>query len=87
MAFATVPGYLDTLGWTYYKLGQYESAISVLGKAVELDNVVAEHQYHLGMAYHRVGDVERWRIHIEKSLESEAVFVGSEEAVELVGEF
>lgn len=46
---------VDSLGWAYYKLGQYEEAVDFLERAVELlpsDPVLND---HLGDAYWRIG--------------------------------
>jgi len=49
-------GYItDSLGWAYYKMGDYEQAVPILERAVELlpyDPVMND---HLGDAYWRVG--------------------------------
>ncbi len=49
-------GYIiDSLGWAYYQLGDYEEAVTHIERAVELlpaDPIIAE---HLGDAYWRVG--------------------------------
>jgi tetratricopeptide (TPR) repeat protein len=49
-------GYIvDSLGWAYYRLGQYDEAVKLLERAVELrasDPVIND---HLGDAYWRVG--------------------------------
>ena len=49
-------GYIiDSLGWAYYQLGDYEQAVIHIERAVELlpaDPIIAE---HLGDAYWRVG--------------------------------
>ena len=49
-------GYIvDSLGWAYYRLGDYESAVRYLERAVELrpdDPVIND---HLGDAYWMVG--------------------------------
>lgn len=42
---------LDTLGWAYYRTGNYETAIAYLETAVSLASEVSELRYHLGMAY------------------------------------
>ncbi|MDC9700937.1 MAG: tetratricopeptide repeat protein [Alphaproteobacteria bacterium] len=46
---------IDSLGWSYYKLGDYESAVSVLERALDLkpsDPVIND---HLGDCYWKVG--------------------------------
>jgi tetratricopeptide (TPR) repeat protein len=54
---------IDSLGWAYYRLGQYEDAVRELEKAVELkpgDPVIND---HLGDAYWRVG--RRFEAHFQ----------------------
>lgn len=46
---------LDTLGWIYYGLGDYPSAIAELSRAVRLDPNSSLIHYHLGEAYRRNG--------------------------------
>ncbi|MEO1476633.1 MAG: tetratricopeptide repeat protein, partial [Pseudomonadota bacterium] len=49
-------GYIiDSLGWAYYRLGQYEEAVKHLERAVELEPGEAILNDHLGDAYWRVG--------------------------------
>ena len=53
-------GYIvDSMGWVYFKLGEYEKALGYLKRAVELapkDPVIRE---HLGDAYLKTGDPEK----------------------------
>ncbi len=47
--------FADSLGWVYYKLGQYDKAVIWLEKAIQLaptDGIIAD---HLGDAYWQVG--------------------------------
>ncbi len=47
--------YVDSLGWAYYRLGQYKKAVGLLEQAVTLqpdDPVIND---HLGDVYWRVG--------------------------------
>ena len=37
-----IPGFVDTLGWVYYKKGLYGAAVEQLKKAVELDERAAK---------------------------------------------
>ena len=46
---------VDSLGWAYYKLGQYDLAVLYLERAVELTPDDPELNDHLGDAYWRVG--------------------------------
>jgi tetratricopeptide (TPR) repeat protein len=44
-----VPETLDSLGWVYYKLGEYEDAIKYLKKAISrLSKPIPEISAHLG---------------------------------------
>jgi Flp pilus assembly protein TadD len=46
---------IDSLGWAYYRLGDYKDAVEKLETAVTLDPGIAEVNDHLGDAYWRVG--------------------------------
>jgi Flp pilus assembly protein TadD len=46
---------IDSLGWAYYRLGEYPKAVARLEKAITLDPGIAEVNDHLGDAYWRVG--------------------------------
>lgn len=49
-------GYIvDSLGWAYYRLGQYDDAVRELERAIELMPVDPTINDHLGDAYWRVG--------------------------------
>jgi tetratricopeptide (TPR) repeat protein len=51
-------GYIvDSLGWAYYRLGNYEEAVKHLEKAIELKPEDPTINDHLGDAYWRVGRV------------------------------
>ena len=47
--------FVDSLGWAYYRLGDYSQAVTTLEHAVVLDAGDAEINDHLGDAYWRVG--------------------------------
>jgi len=62
---STIAGFVDTLGWIYYKKGLNAVAVEQLQKAVALDEVGAKnanvnpspvYRYHLGMALKAKGD-------------------------------
>jgi tetratricopeptide (TPR) repeat protein len=63
-------GYItDSLGWVYYKKGNYAKALETLKKAVDLvpdDPVILE---HLGDAYLKAGDRDNARQAYERALE------------------
>lgn len=60
--------YLDSFGWVYYRLGEYDNALKHLLKAVELDRdpVIFD---HLGDTYQAMGDTTTARTWWEKSFE------------------
>ena len=47
---------LDTLGWAYVKMGNFQEAIGELTRAVQLDEYYVPARAHLGEAYRRAGD-------------------------------
>jgi len=52
---------LDTLGWIYVGLGEFQSAIAELNQALRLDPGSIETYYHLGEAYRRNGQFSQAR--------------------------
>lgn len=75
--------YLDTLGWSYYRLGDYARAVEVLRRAADGLDAPLIH-YHLGMALHRAGDAEKAKVHLRKAAAAEVAFPGRSEARALV---
>jgi tetratricopeptide (TPR) repeat protein len=86
-----IPGFVDTLGWVYYKKGLYGAAVEQLQKAVALDeraaksgngNPAANYQYHLGMALKARGDKEAARRALEQAvrLSQKTPFAEADEA-------
>jgi tetratricopeptide (TPR) repeat protein len=86
-----VPGFVDTLGWIYYKKGLYGAAVEQLQKAVDLDEravkngngaPAANYRYHLGMALKARGDKEAARRALEQAmrLSEKTPFAESDEA-------
>ena len=72
-----IAGFLDTLGWVYYKKNLNDLAIDQLQKAVALDEAAARtansapsptYQYHLGLALKGKGDREGSRRALETAL-------------------
>jgi tetratricopeptide (TPR) repeat protein len=62
--------YLDSLGWAYYKTGDFDRACGYLGRAIRMregqESVIFD---HLGDATFRSGDREAARQHWQKALE------------------
>jgi len=65
------PVYLDTIGWVYYKVGDYQKAIEYLKQVVEKAPEISIFNYHLGMAYKMAGDNAQAKVFLEKSLTNE----------------
>lgn len=72
-----VAGFVDTLGWVYYKKNLYSAAVEQLQKAVALDEAAARaanvppsasYHYHLGMALKGKGDKDASRRALETAL-------------------
>jgi len=51
--------YLDTIGWVYYQLGDYENAKVYIEKAIEHDANNATLLDHLGDIYYRMGNISK----------------------------
>jgi len=62
------PIFLDTIGWVYYRLGDYQKAIQYLTKAVEKSPKINVFNYHLGMAYKMSVDKVNAKTYLEKSI-------------------
>ncbi len=73
------PGFIDTLGWIYYKTGEYSKAVELLSRVVEKQPEIGLFQYHLGMAYYKAGDKVNAKIHMGKSSKSKQKFKGRDE--------
>ncbi len=63
--------YLDTIGWIYYKLGQFEKAAHYIQKAVDSGEASAVVLEHLGDVYAGLEQVEQARTYWQKSIELE----------------
>lgn len=59
------PSYLDTIGWVYYQLGEYDKAEKYIKDAVKLDEKNATLLEHLGDVLFKKGDstgaMENWQ--------------------------
>ena len=75
------PVLLDTVGWVYYKHGDYQTAIQHLSQVVEKMPDVNVFNYHLGMAYKMAGDKAQAKVYLEKSLADNKPFAQKELAV------
>ena len=73
-----VAGFIDTLGWVYYKKNLHTAAVEQLRKAVSINEAagarseqsrrVRAYHYHLGMALKGKGDKEESRRELETAI-------------------
>lgn len=61
--------YLDTIGWVYYQIGDYEMALKYITKSVEVRDSSAEVWEHLGNVYEKLEDLDRARKYWQKALD------------------
>lgn len=61
--------YLDTLGWIYFKLGNYLEAERYIAKAISIGNASAVVVEHLGDVYFKLGIKEKATEYWQKALE------------------
>ena len=74
------PNIMDTLGLVYYRKGLYESAISEFNDSLEKLPENATVNYHLGLALHANGNIEKAKKSLEKALALSSDFKGADEA-------
>ena len=60
--------YIDSLGWAYYKLGNYSKAIIYLERAIEIEPQEMEITDHLGDAYYKVGRIKEAKLVWKRAL-------------------
>jgi predicted Zn-dependent protease len=70
----------DTLGWIYYKKGDYKQSISLIGKVQANSPSNPVFNYHLGMAQFKAGNQSQARESLKKAMESGVKFPGRNEA-------
>ena len=86
-----IAGFIDTLGWVYYKKGLHVAAVEQLQKAVKVDEAAARaantqqsatYRFHLGMALVAKGDKQGGRRELEVALKlgEKAPFPDADEA-------
>ena len=74
------PAIQDTVGWVYYKIGNYPDAVASLEQVVAAQPDVPVFNYHLGMAYLQSGNKAEAKKHLETALASENDFPGRSDA-------
>lgn len=73
------PAIQDTLGWAYYRVGQYPEAIETLERVVARADVPI-FNYHLGMAYLAAGNEVSARQQLELAVTAQTTYIGLDEA-------
>ena len=74
------PAMLDTLGWVYFRMGEYQKALVPLEQALDLAPEADIILYHMGMLLHKTGRLQEAREKLRKALAGEADFIGRQEA-------
>lgn len=62
------PNFLDTYGWYFYKIGNYEKAKYYIEKSIELDSTRPEPFLHLSLIYKKLGDNSNANYFLEKAI-------------------
>jgi Flp pilus assembly protein TadD len=75
---------LDTLGWVYFKRGNFEKAIENLKSSVELRPNSPTIRYHLGMAHYKNSDLNNALNEFRNSLAISERFNESSRSKEMI---
>ena len=75
---------LDTLGWVYFKKGNFEKAIENLKSSVELRPNSPTIRYHLGMAHYKNSDLNNALNEFNNSLAISERFNESSQSKEMI---
>lgn len=70
----------DTLGWIFFKRGDYQQALAILQEAAAKLPGNPDVQFHLGMAASMMGRTDVARIALEKAAHATVAFPGKDEA-------
>jgi len=70
----------DTLGWIFYKRGEYQKALDLLQLSAKTQPDDSEIQFHLGMASYMMGDADAARLALEQASHATTDFPGKDEA-------
>jgi tetratricopeptide (TPR) repeat protein len=63
--------FLDTMGWIYFKLGDYEKAHEYIRASIETGDASAEVMEHMGDVYDKMGDPDRAHYWWQKALDKD----------------
>lgn len=73
---STDPFQIDTLGWVRLKHGETNSALQLLGKAVDLAPEMPAIRYHFAMAQLKAGQTANARANLQQALRASDTFEG-----------
>lgn len=74
--------FIDTLGWAYYRAGEYPSAVVYLERAVAAADEVPVLRYHLGMAHAAANNPQDAMRELKKAISlAKTDFAGMDEAM------
>jgi len=76
------PAILDTIGWVYYRLGDFSKAQGLIEQALAGAPDSAILNYHMGMALYKTDRIDEARENLEKALAGDDEFYGRKEAEE-----
>jgi tetratricopeptide (TPR) repeat protein len=76
---------LDTLGWVYFKKGNYNKAVESLKSAVAARPNSPTIRFHLGMAYYKNSDLKNALNEFKNSLKISGRFKEAPKAKEMIG--
>lgn len=66
------PSYLDTIGWIYFQIGDYNSALKYISEAIEAGEVSSVVLEHMGDVYFKLSNkdkaIEYWESALQKDL-------------------
>ncbi len=63
------PHYLDTMGWVYFQMGQYDAALKYVRRSYEINAASWEVADHLGDIYYKLNDPRQARHFWRKAIE------------------
>jgi tetratricopeptide (TPR) repeat protein len=84
LATSDNPLFLDTAGWVQYKRGDYQAALPILKKAVELAPEHPQIRYHLGVTYFRNNQLQEAKDNLSLALKDEQKFEGRDDAEQVL---
>lgn len=78
------PAFMDTVGWVHYHAGEFEKAVRVLEDVVTKAPNIPVFNYHLGMAYFKMGNLVQAKSALQTALDAEDDFHGAEQAKQVL---